>query len=155
MSSGIRVPSPRTCRTIGPRLTVSTQTVDRSTLGTAGLKREIAIVARIKPSTDPAMIMMRRLRFLAATPVRGTSIEERFGAKPAGRTILGSVGFRSGITVSPGSEQRKNVKQVSHREYAGHDRHYCHDDERARHSSFSHKLAIRFTVEIIPADVAQ
>jgi hypothetical protein len=60
--------------------------------------------------------------------VRGTSIEERFGAKPAGRTIVGSFGFRSGITVSPGSEQRENAKQVSHRKHAGHDRHYCHDD---------------------------
>ena len=34
------------------------------------------------------MIMMRRLRFFAAMPVRGTSIEERFGANPDGRTIL-------------------------------------------------------------------
>src|SRR6516165_10093283 len=115
------------------------------------------MVARINPSTDPAMIMMRRLRFFAATPARGTSIEERFGAKPAGRTILGSVGFRSGITVSPdGSEQwRQRAKELDHCEHAGHDRHYCHDDERACHSGFSHKLAVRFTVEIIAADVPQ
>ena len=36
------------------------------------------------------MIMMRRLRFFAATPVRGTSIDERLGVKPAGRTIVWS-----------------------------------------------------------------
>src|SRR5207249_5675512 len=99
MSSGMSVPRPRTCRTIGPRLTVSIQTVERSTLGTAGFNREIPMVARIKPSADAAMIIMRRLRFFAATPVRGTSIEERLGVNPAGRTILWSVVFLSGITV--------------------------------------------------------
>jgi hypothetical protein len=111
------------------------------------------MVAKINPSADPAMIMMRRLRFFAATPVRGTSMEERFGAKPAGRTILWFVGFRSGITVSLGSEQRESAKELNHRGDAGHDRHYCHDDKRAEHSGFSRKLAIRFSVEIIPADV--
>src|SRR5262249_40279757 len=155
MSSGIRVPSPRTCRTIGPRLTVSTQTVDRSTLGTAGFNREIAIVARIKPSADPAVSMMGGLRFFAATPGRGWAVGKRVGAKAAGRTILWSVGFRSGITVSLGSKQRENAKEVGHREDAGHDRHYCHHDERASHSGFSHKLPARFSVKIIPADIAQ
>src|SRR5206468_11127885 len=145
MSSGTRVPRPRTCRTIGPRLTVSTQTVERSTLGTAGFKREIAIVARIKPNADAAMIMMRRLRFFAATPVRGTSIEERFGANPAGRTILGSVGFRSGITVSLGSEQMESAKEVVDRGYHGHIRHDCHDNERGEHSRFSGEFDVRFS----------
>src|SRR5882724_2340468 len=155
MSSGTSVPSPRTCRTIGPRLTVSTQTVERSTLGTAGFKREIAIVARIKPSADAAMIIIRRLRFFAATPVRGTSIEERFGAKPAGRTILWSVGFRSGITVSFESEQRESAKQLEHRGYPGHNRHDCHDNERGEHSRFADEFAVRFSVEVIAGDVAQ
>jgi hypothetical protein len=41
---------------------------------------------------------MRRLRFFAATPLRGTSIEERLGANPAGRTIVSSFVFRCGIT---------------------------------------------------------
>src|SRR5438034_7307253 len=153
MSSGTSVPRPRTSGTIGPRLTVSTQTVERSTLGTAGFKREIAIVARIKPSADAAMIIMRRLRFFAATPVRGTSIEERFGAKPAGRTIVGSFGFRSGITVSFGSEHRESAKELDHGGYAGQDRHYCHEDKRAEHSGFSRELVVRFSVEIIPADI--
>ena len=157
MSSGTRVPRPRTCRTIGPRLTVSTQTVERSTLGTAGFKREIAIVARIKPNADAAMIMMRRLRFFAATPVRGTSIEERFGAKPAGRTILWSVGFRSGITVCLRSEkwQWERVKELNHCGQARHDRHDCHNDKRAEHGGLSRELAVCFGVEIIAADIAQ
>jgi hypothetical protein len=101
------------------------------------------------------MIMMRRLRFFAATPVRGTSIEERFDAKPAGRTILWSVVFRSGITISFGSEQRERAKELYYRGHAAHDRHYCHDDKRAEHSGFGRKLAVRFSVEIIAADVAQ
>src|SRR5437667_12727194 len=67
-------------------------------LGTAGFNRDIAIVARIKPSADAAMIMMRRLRFFAATPLRGRSIEERLGANPAGRTIVSSFVFRCDIT---------------------------------------------------------
>src|SRR5882724_5541927 len=155
MSSGTSVPSPRTCRTIGPRLTVSIQTVDRSTLGTAGFKREIAIVARISPSADAATIMMRRLRFLAATPVRGTSIEERFGAKPAGRTILWSVVFRSGITVSFGSEQMESAKEMEHRGYPGNNRHDCHGNERCEHNCFADEFAVRFSVEVIAGDVAQ
>jgi hypothetical protein len=42
--------------------------------------------------------MMRRLRFFAATPSRGTSIEDRFGVNPAGRTIVLSFGCRWGVT---------------------------------------------------------
>jgi hypothetical protein len=38
--------------------------------------------------------MMRRLRFFAAIPTRGTSIEERFDVNPAGLTIVSSFGFR-------------------------------------------------------------
>src|SRR5439155_19817941 len=102
ISSGTNVPSPRTWRTIGPRFTVSIHTVERSTLGTAGFKREMAIVAKINPSTEAAIIIMRRLRFFAATPSRGTSIEERFGVNPAGRTIVLSLvlsfGCRWGVT---------------------------------------------------------
>jgi hypothetical protein len=63
-------------------------------LGTAGFNREMAIVARIRPSAQTAIIMMRRLRFFAATPTRGTSIEERLDVNPAGRTIVSSFGFR-------------------------------------------------------------
>ena len=98
---------------------------------------------------------MRRLRFFAATPVRGTSIEERFGAKPAGRTIVWSVGFRSGITASCGSEQRKNVKEVEHRGYPGRNRHDGHANERGEHSRFAEEFSVRFSVEVIAGDVAQ
>jgi hypothetical protein len=44
------------------------------------------------------MIMMRRFRFFAATPGRGTSIEDRLGANPTGRTIVSSLIFRCGFT---------------------------------------------------------
>ncbi len=39
ISSGTRVPGPRTCRSISPRFTVSRQTVAASTLGAAGSSR--------------------------------------------------------------------------------------------------------------------
>ena len=42
MSSGTSVPRPRTWRTIGPRFTVSSQTVARSTVGAAGFRRDKA-----------------------------------------------------------------------------------------------------------------
>ena len=40
ISSGTSVPRPRTWRSISPRLTVSIQTVARSTLGAAGFRRD-------------------------------------------------------------------------------------------------------------------
>ena len=46
------------------------------------------LVTTIKPSTLPAMISIRRLRFFSAMPFRGTSIEVRLGVKPLGRTIV-------------------------------------------------------------------
>src|SRR5438034_8335829 len=121
ISSGTSVPNPRTWRTIGPRLTVSIQTVERSTLGTAGFKREMAIVARINPMADAAMIMARRLRFFAATPVRGTSIDERVGVNPAGRTIVPSFDCRCGITVE--SKPTESPTKVDYGIGSGHQRH--------------------------------
>ena len=52
MSSGTSVPRPRTSRSIGPRLTVSIQTVARSTLGAAGFSRDTPSVMR--PTSDSA-----------------------------------------------------------------------------------------------------
>src|SRR5579872_4543291 len=74
VSSGTRVPNPRTSSTMGPRLTVPGQSVDISTLGAAGLSRDSPIVtAGIAASrTTPAMIP--RTIFLRRTPVRGLSI---------------------------------------------------------------------------------
>ncbi len=40
ISSGTSVPRPRTFRNIGPRFTVSSQTVARSTVGAAGFRRD-------------------------------------------------------------------------------------------------------------------
>src|SRR5207247_11116720 len=94
-------------------------------------------------------------RVFAAKPVRGTSIEERFGANPAGRTILWSVGFLSGITVSFGSEQMESAKELEHRGYSGHNRHDCHSNDRCEHNCFADEFAVRFSVEIIDGDVAQ
>ncbi len=46
ISSGTSVPEPRTFRSIGPRFTVSIQTVARSTDGAAGLSCETPTVMR-------------------------------------------------------------------------------------------------------------
>jgi len=77
---------------------VSIQTVERSTLGTAGFKRDKPIVARITPSVIAEMVMIRRLRFLAATSGRGMSMAERFEVKPVGLTIVLSA-FLSGFVI--------------------------------------------------------
>jgi len=59
---------------------------------------------------------MRRLRFFTATPLRGTSIEARLGANPAGRTSVSSFVFRCGIT----TDQRGAIaRQKSRRADAG------------------------------------
>src|SRR5438876_6816752 len=50
MFSGSNVPRPRTWRTIGPRFTVSIQTLERSTLGAAGFNRDKANVANSNPT---------------------------------------------------------------------------------------------------------
>ena len=55
MSSGISVPEPRTWRVIGPRLTVSIQTVARSTLGAAGFSRETPSVIAATATRPTAM----------------------------------------------------------------------------------------------------
>ncbi len=51
--SGIRLPGPRTSRTIGPSLTVSVHTVPRSTLGAAGRSRERPTVTASRAMTPP------------------------------------------------------------------------------------------------------
>ena len=62
--SGTSVPRPRTWRTIGPRFTVSIQTVERSTLGTAGLSRESSERHEDEPQdragddNDPALALL-------------------------------------------------------------------------------------------------
>src|SRR5213078_2459695 len=121
ISSGTSVPNPRTCRTIGPFFTVSIQTLERSTLGAAGFKRDKANVARIKPTALAEIIKMRRFRFFAATPSRGTSMEERLGVKPLGLTIVESSSFCGcGVT---STLKRQRPAQFDYCAEAGDDRH--------------------------------
>ena len=75
------------------------------------------------------MTMMRRLRFFAATPSRGTSMEERFGVNPAGRTIVPSFSFRWGVTVESKPSERAtefedSVRSAHHR-HGRSDEQYC------------------------------
>ena len=69
-STGTSVPRPRTWRTIGPRFTVSTQTVARSTVGAAGFNRASTTdtAAMTMTATAPSMIC---LRFLACATDAG------------------------------------------------------------------------------------
>src|SRR3989440_1442620 len=121
ISSGTSVPRPRTCRTIGPFFTVSIQTLERSTLGAAGFKRDKANVARIKPIALAEIIIMRRFRFFAATPSRGTSIDERVDVKPLGLTMVESSSFCGcGVT---SSLKRQRAAKFDDRAQAGDDRH--------------------------------
>src|SRR6266498_5695774 len=136
---------------MGPRLTVSIQTVERSTLGTAGFNREIAIVARIKPSAEAAMMMMRRLRFFAAMPTRGTSIEERFDVNPAGRTIVSCFGFRCGTIV--GSRLSKYPTEVHHRICRTYQRRGGGDDDDCEANCFYEKIVSRFVLKILSANI--
>jgi hypothetical protein len=136
---------------MGPRLTVSIHTVERSTLGTAGFNREIAIVATIKPRPEAAMTMMRRLRFFAAMPTRGTSIEERFDANPAGRTIVSSFGFRCGTTV--GSKLSKCPRELDHCICRAYQWHGSGEDEEYETNCFYEKIVSCFVLKILTADI--
>ena len=74
MSSGTSVPSPRTCRTIGPRLTVSIQSVPFSTPGAAGSSCERPAVTSRLTTTAATLQAIRRCRFRRATCGVATSI---------------------------------------------------------------------------------
>src|SRR5580700_7925298 len=65
---GTSDPSPRTCRNIGPRFTVSVQTVPRSTVGAAGFSRITATdtVATARTTTVPMIACRRRFRVLSS-----------------------------------------------------------------------------------------
>src|SRR5215831_11974057 len=74
-SSGTRVPTPCTCRSISPRLTVSTQTVARSTDGAAGFIRLKPRVRRASTITTTIPITIRLIFLFRATDCgRATSI---------------------------------------------------------------------------------
>src|SRR6516164_10935879 len=122
-------------------------------LGTAGLNREIAIVTAIKPKTEAAMMMIRRLRFFAATPTRGASIEERLGANPAGRTIVSSFDFRCGITVE---SELTNCSTKFAKGRCGAKKWRCgRSNDGCEENCFAHEIAPRFGLEILAADAAK
>ena len=71
---GTRVPKPRTSRFMGPRFTVSTQTVDRSTPGAAGFSRDKpTVIAGIAAKIMTARTI-RRMSFLRPASLRGISM---------------------------------------------------------------------------------
>src|SRR5256885_14305859 len=147
ISSGTSVPRPRTCRTIGPFFTVSIQTLERSTLGAAGFKRDKAKVARIKPTALPAIIKIRRFRFFAATPSRGTSMEDRLGVKPLGLTMVESSSFCGcGVT---SSLMRQRAAELDDRAQSGDDRHRGGGDQRPENCRIAQEVVVRLLVEII------
>ena len=67
MSSGTSVPEPRTSRSIGPRLTVSTQTAARSTDGAAGFSRDTPMVIRMMTTSADVAMAARLIFFFFAT----------------------------------------------------------------------------------------
>src|SRR5437868_5085564 len=153
ISSGTSVPRPRTWRTIGPRFTVSIQTLERSTLGAAGFKRDRANVAKIKPTALAAIIKMRRFRFFAATPSRGTSMEERLGVNPLGLTMVESSSFCGcGVTRSL---KRQRAAKFEDCAQAGDDWHGGRSDQSSENCRIPQEVVVRFLIEIITADVAQ
>ena len=72
--SGTRVPSPRTSRVIGPRLTVSFQTTEPSTVGAAGFSRLSAYEVPTTTMIPNTIIRIRRISRLRLASLRGMSI---------------------------------------------------------------------------------
>src|SRR5262249_41367439 len=107
----------------------------------------------IKPTADAAMIMMRRLRFLAATPTRGTSIEERLGANPAGRTIVSSFGLRCGVT---GELKRRDrsTKLAKSRCRAEQWKCGCSNDD-CEEEYFADEIASRIVLKVLAANASK
>src|SRR5262249_42615585 len=124
---------------------------ERSMLGTAGFKREMAMVAKIKTSADAPIIMMRRLRFFAAIPTRGTSIEERFDVNPAGRTIVSSFDFLCGSMVE--SKLGRCATKFDHRICGAYQWNRCGDNDDCKTNCFCHKIVARFILKILSANV--
>ncbi len=85
VSSGTSVPTPRTCRTIDPRFTVSVSTVERSTLGAAGSMRARAADSAITSSspTMPPATCRCRLRFR----IRGSRAISTMGPEVTGHRV--------------------------------------------------------------------
>jgi hypothetical protein len=97
------------------------------------------------------MIIMRRLRFFAAMPTRGTSIEERLDANPAGRTIVSSFDFRCGTTV--GSKRVKCSTELHHCIRGAYQWRSSGDDDDYETNCFYQKIVSRFVPGILTADI--
>jgi hypothetical protein len=113
----------------------------------------MAIVAKIKPNAATVIIMIRRLRFFAAMPTRGTSIEERFDAKPAGRTIVSSFDLRWGITV--GLKLSKCPTELCHCICRADEWHDSNEGEEYKTNRFHEKIVSRFLLKILSADISK
>ena len=99
------------------------------------------------------MITMRRLRFFAATPTRGTSIEERLGANPAGRTIVSSFAFRWGITVQ---SKLANCSTKLAKGRCRAEQWRCgYEDHRDEEKCFANKIAARLVFKILAANISK
>jgi len=78
VSSGTSVPRPRTSSTMGPRFTVSIQTVDRSMPGAAGLQAREPDGNRGDAASTTTPIAIRRINlFLAASLARYVHFDVR------------------------------------------------------------------------------
>src|SRR5207253_10322952 len=137
--SGTSVPTPRPCRTIGTFFTLSLQTLERPTLGAAGFNRDKANLANIKPTARAEIIKMRRFRFFAATPSRGTSMEERPGVKPAGLTMVESSSFFA-CGVTGRLIQRQGAAEFDHRIHSDHNRHRSGGDQRSENRGIAQEV---------------
>jgi hypothetical protein len=62
--------------------------MERSTLGTAGFKRDRATVVSTTPSAAAEIVKIRRLRFFVRRSGRATSMEERPDVEALGRAIV-------------------------------------------------------------------
>ena len=72
--SGTSVPSPRTSRSIGPRRTVSGQSVDISTPGAAGFNFASPMVIPTPATANTTSVIASRIAFFLPTPLRCISI---------------------------------------------------------------------------------
>ena len=94
---------------------------------------------------------MRRLRFFAATPVRGTSIEERLGANPAGRTMVSSFDFRCGITIQ--SKLPDDSTKLAKSRCGAEERRCSCSDYGCEEQCFGDEIAARILLKILAANV--
>ena len=115
-SSGTSVPEPRTCRIIGPRCTVSIQSVARSTPGAAGFSRETPTTIRTTMTTAVAPYPIWRVRLRFRLSGRAMSIS---GIRTQGLirwpTALEDAHFTSYSWTPPGDPEQRAIPTGSNR----------------------------------------